>query len=152
MKYSEKLLDPRWQKKRLEIFERDEWMCGLCQDNEQTLHIHHLFYEKGKDPWEYENKHLITLCANCHEAETETRNIIERGLNLELSKKGFMSSDLIRLTEGFRDLTIITAPEVTASIICFALQTPEIMNLLDDLFFKDLGEKVKNKEPNDGKE
>jgi len=27
MTYKEKLLDPRWQKKRLEVLERDGWAC-----------------------------------------------------------------------------------------------------------------------------
>ena len=147
MKYSDKLRDPRWQKKRLEIFDRDEWMCQLCQDSEQTLHVHHLFYQKGKEPWEYENEHLLTLCESCHEEETATRYTIERGLCTELAKRGFMSSDLIRISEGFHNLTIITAPEVTASIISFALSTPEIMTMIEHEFFSGLG-KVRK----DGKE
>ena len=53
MKYSEKLKDPRY-----------EWMFRACQDNEQMV------YQKSKEPWEYENEHLITLCADCHEEET----------------------------------------------------------------------------------
>lgn len=138
MKYSDKLKDPRWQKKRLEIFERDGWACTLCGDSEQTLHIHHLCYQKGKDPWEYEDKHLLTLCANCHEEETATRYMVERSLCFELAGKGFMTSDIISLSEGFNLLTIIMAPEVTASIINFAFKTPKIMGLLSDLFFEDL--------------
>ena len=35
--YSQKLKDPRWQKKRLQILERDEWNCQICHDNESTL-------------------------------------------------------------------------------------------------------------------
>lgn len=145
MKYSEKLKDPRWQKKRLEIFNRDEWYCRLCQDNEQTLHVHHLFYQKGKEPWEYENEYLITLCSNCHEEETSTRYAIERALCLELAKKGFMTSELINISEGFHELTILTAPEVTASMINFALKTPTVMNLIADLFFEDLHRRCEEK-------
>ncbi len=29
MTYAEQLKDPRWQKRRLEILQRDEWRC-LC--------------------------------------------------------------------------------------------------------------------------
>ena len=32
MGYSEKLKDPRWQKKRLEILERDNFRCQYCGD------------------------------------------------------------------------------------------------------------------------
>ena len=67
MTYSEKLKDPRWQKKRLEILQRDNFTC-LCCDNitNETLNVHHLYYEKGVDPWNYDNHSLITLCDTCH--------------------------------------------------------------------------------------
>lgn len=64
--YAEKLKDPRWQKKRLEIFERDGWTCKYCGSKEKTLCVHHLFYFKGKNPWEIENGFLLTLCQDCH--------------------------------------------------------------------------------------
>jgi hypothetical protein len=67
--YSEKLKDPRWQKKRLEILERDQWACGYCGDKETTLHVHHFYYEKGKEPWEIEDHGLMAICADCHEIE-----------------------------------------------------------------------------------
>lgn len=30
--YSQKLLDPRWQRKRLEILQRDDFTCQVCSD------------------------------------------------------------------------------------------------------------------------
>ena len=54
-KYSDKMKDPRWQKKRLEIFERDGWSCCRCGDTESTLNVHHLRYVPGHDPWDYPN-------------------------------------------------------------------------------------------------
>jgi hypothetical protein len=65
--YSEKLKDPRWQKMRLRVMERDNFTCRDCFSKEETLHVHHAFYEKGAQPWEYEDRYLITLCAGCHE-------------------------------------------------------------------------------------
>ena len=65
MKYSDKLKDPRWQKKRLEILERDNWTCQKCMDKEITLHVHHLKY--NGNPWELDEGDLITLCKHCHE-------------------------------------------------------------------------------------
>lgn len=67
MTYSEKLKDPRWQKKRLEILQRDNWACTFCGDKNSTLHVHHQLYEKGKEPWDASEWVLITLCENCHE-------------------------------------------------------------------------------------
>lgn len=67
--YSEKLKDPRWQKIRLQVFERDEWTCQSCGSKERNLQVHHLKYFSGKDPWEYELHFLITYCDQCHETE-----------------------------------------------------------------------------------
>ena len=64
--YSEKLKDPRWQKKRLKILNRDKFTCKLCGDTETTLHVHHKEYISGNDPWDYPNKLLVTICGHCH--------------------------------------------------------------------------------------
>lgn len=63
--YAEKLKHPKWQKKRLQILQRDNFSCQLCGDTETTLHIHHEVYRKG-EVWEYENHELITYCEHCH--------------------------------------------------------------------------------------
>lgn len=64
--YSEKLRDPRWQKMRLQIMERDGFKCRECGDQTKTLNVHHRWYEKGKAPWEYDDFALMTLCEECH--------------------------------------------------------------------------------------
>ena len=64
--YAEKLRDPKWQKKRLEIMERDGFACCHCGDKNSTLNVHHSFYERGKMPWEYGDYMLTTLCEACH--------------------------------------------------------------------------------------
>lgn len=64
--YLEKLKDPRWQKKRLEIFERDKWTCRDCEAKDKTLHVHHIIYIPGKDPWDIPSGFLVTLCEDCH--------------------------------------------------------------------------------------
>lgn len=72
--YSEKLKDPRWQRKRLEIMHRDEFRCRVCGDEAKTLHIHHVRYIKGREPWEYKDFYLVTLCEDCHrDEETELK-------------------------------------------------------------------------------
>ena len=68
--YSEKFKDPRWQKMRLKVLDRDEFKCRICGDKKNTLHVHHLIYFNGHDPWDYEDNFLITLCANCHNSIT----------------------------------------------------------------------------------
>jgi len=69
MSYNEALKDPRWQKKRLEILERDGWACKICDSKDKTLHVHHKYYteETRKEPWDITDKALVTLCYDCHE-------------------------------------------------------------------------------------
>ena len=69
MTYQEKLKDPRWQKKRLEIFERDGWKCTECKNDQITLHIHHEEYEG--DPWDAPDYKLKTLCEACHNKKSD---------------------------------------------------------------------------------
>lgn len=64
--YSAKLKDPRWQRKRLEVMERDKFTCQICGDTETSLQVHHIKYQKGKEPWDYPNDLLVTLCKHCH--------------------------------------------------------------------------------------
>jgi hypothetical protein len=69
--YFEKLKDPRWQKKRLEVLTAGDWTCVECGDKESTLHVHHRQYFKGREPWEYEVGQLEVLCASCHQSGHE---------------------------------------------------------------------------------
>lgn len=59
--------DPRWQKVRLEIMDRDKFTCRCCGDAESELQVHHLAYAKGKRIWDAPPSDLLTLCRNCHE-------------------------------------------------------------------------------------
>lgn len=65
--YRQLLRHPKWQRKRLRIFNRDQWKCVACGDDDQELHVHHSYYANGKKPWEYLDSDLVTFCADCHE-------------------------------------------------------------------------------------
>lgn len=93
MTYQEKLRDPRWQKRRLEILQRDNFTCKLCGDDKSELHIHHAAYKKGLDPWEYEDAWLHTVCAHCHESAALIR--MASSLNLMESKETFKCFDIL---------------------------------------------------------
>lgn len=67
--YADKLRDPRWQKRRLEIFLRDDWTCQKCGATESELSVHHKEYIKNRDPWDYPDDLLTTRCTDCHEGE-----------------------------------------------------------------------------------
>jgi hypothetical protein len=80
--YSEKLRDPRWQKKRLEILQRDNFKCRICNDTESELQVHHLSY--ANDPWEIDNWYLVTLCKDCHAHESKYGNQAFAALKVHL--------------------------------------------------------------------
>lgn len=83
--YAEKLKDPRWQKKRLEVMQRDNFECRDCGDKKKTLHVHHCFYEKG-DPWDTDSVFLLTLCSKCHERRQPVENEAKLCLGLLLAR------------------------------------------------------------------
>ena len=93
--YSKKLRDPRWQKKRLVIMERDEWKCQQCAASTTTLNVHHCYYVRGREPWDYEDESLVTLCEECHYNESvnfDNKNI--DGFTLSLARYGISMSDI----------------------------------------------------------
>ena len=137
-KYSEKLRDPRWQKKRLEVLERDEWMCQCCYDSESTLHVHHKYYEKGNEPWEYPADSLLTLCDDCHNEEYELRPQYEKALLFTLRERGFLARDIPRITAGFSRLEVRYISEVIASFVEFILSDEATSENNWGLFWKDI--------------
>lgn len=56
--------DPRWQKLRLQIMDRDGWKCVACGDTTSTLHVHHKRY--CGSIWDSPADDLQTLCNSCH--------------------------------------------------------------------------------------
>lgn len=81
MTYASKLKDPRWQKRRLEIPSRDNFTCRLCGDKTTELHVHHAYYERGYEPWDYPDDMLITFCEPCHDQVTELVKSLSRGVS-----------------------------------------------------------------------
>lgn len=51
---------------RLKIMERDGFACRKCAAKDKTLHVHHHYYTKGAEPWEYDDEVFVTLCDDCH--------------------------------------------------------------------------------------
>jgi 5-methylcytosine-specific restriction endonuclease McrA len=76
--YSNKLKDPRWQKKRLEILQRDKWSCQQCGDEETELHVHHRYYEYNLDPWNYPDADMFSLCYLCHSKNHNLDKLIKK--------------------------------------------------------------------------
>jgi nucleoside 2-deoxyribosyltransferase len=64
-RYKEKLKNPKWQEKRLEIMNRDGFTCQLCRDKSTMQCVHHMKYT-ADEPWDEPDHNLITLCEECH--------------------------------------------------------------------------------------
>lgn len=94
--YKEKLRDPRWQRKKNSILERDNYTCQSCKSTTKTLEVHHLQYIYP-DPWDITDDLLITLCSDCHRKE-EGRDELEKNLATTLRMKGFLVSDLLAMS------------------------------------------------------
>ena len=127
--YYAKLRNPKWQKRRLEVFERDNWTCQSCNSTEETLTVHHRFYEKGNAPWDYGLDALTTLCETCHREEMEARPTDEAML-LECLRRTFLAEDLSALASGFFHLKPLYPPGAVAAIYGWALETPFIQRVL----------------------
>lgn len=95
--YSKKLTNPLWQRRRLEVFSRDNFVCTHCGNSKLELQVHHLDYIPGIEPWEYPLDMLTTLCADCHTAENDRKKHETYLLN-SLKMKGFLADDILRLS------------------------------------------------------
>jgi hypothetical protein len=147
MTYADKLKDPRWQKKRLEILERDKWTCQSCFDNENTLMVHHYYYEKGLEPWEYDDNALVAWCVDCHELEHENLKAIEKSMILQLKEFTYTSYDLQKLLEiGINIFRYGSLPlEVDLDIINWAMYNIEYREKIKEDYFEYLKEKNKKR-------
>lgn len=98
------LKSPLWQKKRLEIMQRDNFSCRSCGCKDKMLHVHHLYYVKGKNPWDYPNDAFLTLCEECHnkihkKSKKPTKDIIKSAIGKKVFFRGLIKEKRITPTE-----------------------------------------------------
>lgn len=80
--YFELLQHPKWQEKRLEILKLAGFSCENCGNKEETLHVHHTYYEKGLKPWDYPVASLRSLCATCHQTAQDRMVLMNRAIGV----------------------------------------------------------------------
>ena len=124
--YLEKLKDPRWQKKRLEILNRDDWECQLCKDKLSQLVVHHIFYLGYIDPWEYDDVLLATLCEKCHSDEHSTYQFEDRKFNNR--RQGLMNIEFNNMI--FEFLSRVCDNPYGASKNIHAIKLPKRISIL----------------------
>lgn len=112
--YSEKLKDPRWQKTRLLILNRDGFSCRDCGSSEEELHVHHCFYTKG-NPWDADPKFLLSLCRSCHERRGREEAQIRELIGVVFSRCGIEAVENIHsdLTEAVSKKSFCVNPELS---------------------------------------
>ena len=147
--YYKLLKDPRWQKKRLEVMERDHFGCVNCGDNESTLNIHHLIYFPNKKPWEYRKDLLITLCEECHNEEKEYRKESIKALEEAVASCHFLAEDIFLIGLSLNEMEPNTPPAVVADMISITLSNKFLFGNMQKMYEGHLKKinKQKKKEP-----
>lgn len=60
--------------------------CENCGAENETLNVHHSYYEKGLPPWQYPDGSLHCLCEECHKKAQNLQTLIQRQIGrLDLS-------------------------------------------------------------------
>jgi hypothetical protein len=146
--YSEKLRDPRWQKKRLEILNRDFFCCQKCFDDKSTLNVHHKLYSSNTEPWDYPDSYLITLCETCHADEKKEMEDALYDLCRVLKEK-FLACHIKEITKGFINYDHPHILDVSADTIKFFLSRPDVVHGVKDYYFESLRKPVPHGEGSD---
>lgn len=144
MTYSQKLKDPRWQKKRLEILNRDEFTCRICGDDTSTLHVHHVSY--SGNPWDVENNLLLTVCESCHEEETMELKQSQTELIKALKSQGFMSMGMHKLSKVFKRDRGWMFYEPAFDVLKMIIEDDVLWKTMEEEFWKRLSERLKQRE------
>lgn len=97
--YQQILNRKEWQDRSHQIKTRDNLKCQAfdCITPHSILQVHHLDYFNNKEPWNYPDDLLITLCSSCHKKENN-RYLLEGRLHTALKQKGFLVGDIIAFT------------------------------------------------------
>jgi hypothetical protein len=142
--YAEMLRDPRWQRKRLEVMDRDDFGCRHCGEKHATLNVHHTFYRRNTAPWEYPDDSLVTLCEPCHDLIQNWTEGAHRAIGrLKLDElqratgfarvlwadrvgdpEGRVAVETFCIAEGIGDYLMVPAEEILVAILP-ALKTVE---------------------------
>lgn len=136
--YFEKLKDPRWQKKRLEVLEHGGWSCEHCGDSGSTLHVHHRQYFKGREPWDYEVGQLAVLCEDCHGFTHESEDSLLLAASFVVGDGPFNRDSAASLIAGFCNQGMgkpyVADPEsYVAGAVAYALTDKSLVSQLDEL-------------------
>jgi len=69
-----------WKNKRLQVLQRDNYICQCCLNNKATQ-VHHISYKHFGDEYLFE---LTSICNNCHEELTDKDRMIDKYTSFNL--------------------------------------------------------------------
>jgi hypothetical protein len=127
--YSEKLKDPRWQRKRLEIMQRDNFKCTQCGDTSTTQNVHHWQY--SKEPWDAKNEDLTTVCRSCHE-EIEQCKDLTKNLLRQLDFRQLLLN-IKRLLIKNKELKVIAFEDCVTVVIEEMIGETKLSRMIDEM-------------------
>lgn len=108
--YSQRLKDPRWQRKRLEVMERDNWTCRDTYVKDKPLNVHHCWYAKG-GPWETPNEYLLTLTEEAHRERQELESRAKKALGRHFANMQLCElQDIVKSLENSEHIWIACSP------------------------------------------
>ena len=131
--------DPRWQKKRLDVFERDVFACTECGARDKPLHAHHRRYIRGAPVWAYKAFMLLTLCEDCHEAVHAGDMWLDEWLGIVLRQ---LAPNLDGL-RNLQDLFHLIGGDVDLPVQMSQMEWESMLHALEDVFEEILAERVK---------
>lgn len=136
--YQEKLRNPLWQKRRLEVLELCNWRCQICGSRDRTLNVHHKVYIKNHEPWDYEDYLLTTLCEDCHKKQHLHQQYAKETLLSMFAFLGIGSNDMIGMAESLGCIheTLGISGQTLMEIINFALQDKQTVEVIWDRFLE----------------
>jgi hypothetical protein len=67
MTYAEKLKEPEWRALKGRLLQERGCRCEGCGDTDSRLELHHGYYQRKLEPWQYDRDTLWLLCPDCHD-------------------------------------------------------------------------------------
>lgn len=116
MSYSDKLNDPRWQRKSAEIKILHDWTCDDCTAADKQLHVHHKYYTRNTDPWDYPNTAFKCLCNDCHDATEHALSQFRRIMGeMHVGELAMFLNEFERALKDYPQQTVFTAVQMVLS-------------------------------------
>lgn len=130
--YIKQIKSPKWQRRRLEIMNTDNFTCQICGDKENSLNVHHLCYDRDNDIHEYKDTELMTLCEDCHQSEHDPELLNDKIHSL--NRHGVTNSEICSFLE-FLDILIFQGHDYAIpEFFCVEREDPDygfLYNLAD---------------------